>query len=86
MKLKTYLKQAGISNRQFGERIGASEFGVRKWAYGERIPRPVTMRKIEEATGGAVGPRDFFNSEPIQEDTSLIEVEASSSHLGDEAA
>lgn len=60
MKLQAYLDLKQMSDVQFGELVGASEYGVRKWARRERIPRPDAMRKIVEVTEGAVGPSDFF--------------------------
>lgn len=61
MKLQSYLDQENLSHEAFGKLVGASEFGVRKWARGERTPRPDAMRKIVEATKGEVGPADFFD-------------------------
>ncbi|MGO4449066.1 hypothetical protein AB4Y96_09075 [Phyllobacterium sp. TAF24] len=40
-----------------------SPSGVRKWMYGERIPRPDQMRRLAFATNGEVMPNDFFLSE-----------------------
>lgn len=61
MRLQAYLDLKGLSHAQFGEQVGASEFGVRKWARRERIPRPAAMRRIQETTEGAVSPEDFFD-------------------------
>lgn len=65
MKLQDYLAEKKISHQDFGKLVGASEFGVRKWVRGERVPRNDAMRKIQEVTGGAVGPADFFDVPPI---------------------
>jgi len=60
MKLTQYLTDQKISPAQFGELMGGvSESGVRKWMYGERVPRPDQMRKIADLTGGLVEPNDF---------------------------
>lgn len=60
MKLTQYLTDQKISPSQFGELMGGvSESGVRKWMYGERVPRPDQMRKIADLTGGLVEPNDF---------------------------
>lgn len=63
MKLKQYLKEADLTHKAFGERIGATEHAVKKWARGERVPRPEHMASIFSATGGIVTANDFFASE-----------------------
>lgn len=63
MRLQPYLDLKQISHEAFGKLIGASEHGVRKWARGERMPRPRAMRKIQEVTAGAVSSSDFLETE-----------------------
>lgn len=64
MKLQAYLTGNGISHAQFAEMLGGvSEFGVRKWARGERTPRPGAIRRIHEVTAGQVAAGDFFPNE-----------------------
>jgi transcriptional regulator with XRE-family HTH domain len=61
MKLAKYLNDRDLSSRKFASEMGGvSASGVRKWIYGERIPRPDQMRKIAEITGGLVEPNDFI--------------------------
>jgi hypothetical protein len=60
MKLLQYLSDQKISDESFGGLVGASSHGVRKWKYGERIPRADQMRRIAEITCGAVQPNDFI--------------------------
>jgi DNA-binding transcriptional regulator YdaS (Cro superfamily) len=60
MKLQAYLELKKLSHAAFGALVGASEFGVRKWARGERTPRPDAVRRIQEVTKGDVSPADFF--------------------------
>jgi DNA-binding transcriptional regulator YiaG len=60
MRLQPYLDLKNLSHADFGKLVGASEFGVRKWARGERTPRPEAIRKIQEVTAGAVSAADFF--------------------------
>lgn len=61
MKLSSYMTEKGIQPRELAEMLGdASESGVRKWMYGERVPRPEQMRRIAEITSGKVQPNDFI--------------------------
>lgn len=61
MKLAQYLTDKNISPEQFAADMGGlSVSGIRKWMYGERVPRPDQMRKIAELTGGLVEPNDFI--------------------------
>lgn len=60
MKLINYLSEQKMSDGDFASLVGVSSHGVRKWKYGERIPRADQMRKIAEATGGKVQPNDFI--------------------------
>ena len=60
MELRRYLKENGITNHQFAVLVDASPDAVRKWRYGERVPRPEHLVRIREATGGAVTPNDFL--------------------------
>lgn len=63
MKLAQYLTDKNISPEQFAADMGGlSTSGIRKWMYGERVPRPDQMRKIAELTGGLVEPNDFILS------------------------
>lgn len=60
MKLKQYLTDNNITPEAFGALVGGvSESGVRKWIYGDRIPRLEQMRRIAEVTNGSVEPNDF---------------------------
>ncbi|WP_132277044.1 helix-turn-helix transcriptional regulator [Neorhizobium sp. JUb45] len=50
-----------ISDDSFADLVGGvSVSGVKKWRYGERVPRPEQMRRIAEVTHGAVCPNDFI--------------------------
>lgn len=67
MKLNQYLTEKNITPEAFGALIGGvSESGVRKWIYGERVPRPEQMRRIAEVTNGSVEPNDFVLNEAAQ--------------------
>ncbi|MBZ9939173.1 hypothetical protein LB518_22945 [Mesorhizobium sp. BR1-1-16] len=62
MKLIDYLRSNRISNEEFGLKIGASAAAVRKWRYGERIPRPEQMARITAETNGDVRAQDFYTA------------------------
>lgn len=65
MELHEWLNANHISTEEFADRIGVSAGGVRKWRYGERLPRPKAMKRIAEATDGAVTANDFFASQDV---------------------
>ena len=60
MTLTEYLAQQDLDAGRFAEKIGVSGEAVRRYALGRRTPRPAIMRRIVEATGGAVQPNDFL--------------------------
>lgn len=61
MKLATYMADQKMTTLEMAALVGdVSESGVRKWIYGERVPRPEQMRRIAEVTDGAVQPNDFI--------------------------
>ena len=63
MTLTEYLEQQELDAARFAERIGVSGEAVRRYARGERTPRPAIMRRITETTGGAVTANDFLYRE-----------------------
>ena len=70
MKLSAYMKESGIDDDAMAASIGDCSAGaVRKWKYGERIPRPDHLRRITEATKGAVTANDFFDTPAAEADT-----------------
>lgn len=67
MKLRTYMDENKISAAEFASRLCArgldvSEFGVRKWVTGERIPRREAMAAIQDETTGQVSASDFYDT------------------------
>lgn len=58
--LGRYLSEQGITQAQFAEQIGVEQPTVARYV-GGRVPEPSVLRKIVEATGGAVQPNDFFD-------------------------
>jgi DNA-binding transcriptional regulator YdaS (Cro superfamily) len=67
MKLLAYLQSNRIADADFAAHIGVSEGAVRKWKYGERIPRAEAMVQVLRATNGAVTPNDFLIDGPAAE-------------------
>lgn len=63
MTLSEWANKQGMTHPQLAERLGVPVETVRKWLRGERIPRPTSMARISEATGGLVGPADFYQAE-----------------------
>ena len=68
-----YLEASGTTQRVFAQRLGVREATVSAWTRGV-LPRPETMRRIEQETDGRV---------PI---ASWFERQASSSEQSGEAA
>ena len=62
MKLRDYLKHEEMTAAEFARRVGASEHGVTKWLYGQRMPRRDMLAKIEEKTDGKVTANDFVGA------------------------
>lgn len=60
MKLTSYLSDKKIDEKSFGALLGVSEFAVRKWRYGQRVPSVSTIHRIAEITGGEVGFHDWL--------------------------
>jgi len=61
MKLDEWLTEHGLTNKEFGRRIGRSGEAVRRYRGHLRTPDMGTMPLIFRATGGQVQPNDFYN-------------------------
>lgn len=61
MKLIEFLALKAVKQNEFAAHIGEKTSRVNKYCLGQRIPRPDVMRKIFDATNGAVTPNDFFD-------------------------
>ncbi len=67
MRLESWMEAAGHDDRSLAAEIvkhlpsgeGCSASGVRKWRFGERVPRPSRMKILNRITGGKVTPNDF---------------------------
>lgn len=63
MTLDEYLHTNRIKDTRFAQLVGVSNATVGRWRKGEVPGSMETMRKIAEATDGAVMPNDFMLSE-----------------------
>ena len=59
-KLKQYLEENGLSQREFGERIGVRQSVVSRWVSGKAYPDwECSLPRIIKATGGKVDANSF---------------------------
>ena len=66
MTLADYLRQQSLTPEEFGRLIGRSPGLVKKWRYGERLPRLPELLEIERLTNGAVTANDFVAAQPAR--------------------
>lgn len=60
MRLIDWMRQANLSDTDVADRVGGvSAHAVKKWKYGERIPRRAELLKLVEISEGKVSPNDF---------------------------
>jgi len=60
MTLDQYLRKTHTTSREFAVAVKVSLFAVIKWRQGVRIPRSISIRRIEKQTGGKVKPKDWY--------------------------
>jgi hypothetical protein len=62
MQLDAYLRENDLTDEGFAKILGAgvSAWAVRKWRYGQRIPRLAQQKRIREATSGLVTSNDLL--------------------------
>ncbi len=60
MNLNKYLVDNDIPDLELAQKLRFSVYAVKKWRYGERIPRLKTLIEIEDWSGGNVRPRDWL--------------------------
>jgi transcriptional regulator with XRE-family HTH domain len=66
MKLSDWLRQEGMTQAVFGERIGSDQANVSRWITGHHTPSLATLLKIMKVTKGAVTAEDFDPVETSQ--------------------
>jgi transcriptional regulator with XRE-family HTH domain len=59
MKLDAYLEQKNMPVEQFADLIGVHRTSVYRFIKGLAFPRPSTLKRITQETGGRVTANDF---------------------------
>ena len=62
MTLLQFMAEQKLSDEQMADLVGVSASAVRKWKYGQRVPRRGAMARLIQATDGAVNPIDFLDT------------------------
>lgn len=62
MQLDAYLRANDLTDEAFAKLLGpgVSAWAVRKWRYGQRIPRLAQQKRIREVTDGKVTANDLI--------------------------
>lgn len=60
MTLTDYLQRSGTTLAQLADQLGCNRGMLSRIARGRQIPRPDLMRRIYDATQGAVTANDFY--------------------------
>ncbi len=68
MKLGPWLEAHPDIAAGFHTKIRVSRFSLHRYVTGDRIPKPVPMRRIFVETGGQVEPNDFYDLPKIDGD------------------
>ena len=61
MQIATYLRDRKLTLAAFASQIGVHPRAVHRYVHGRRTPEREIMRRIVDATNGAVTPNDFFD-------------------------
>lgn len=64
MRLDIYLEKYEISVEIFAKKIGVHRTSIYRFIRGVTFPRPATLRRIKEVTGGRVTSEDFVEVAP----------------------
>lgn len=68
MKLKSFLRFNGISNREFSKNLGISNVSLSRYMSGNRLPNTKILNKIYQLTDGLVDANDFYLNNKKLED------------------
>ena len=60
VKLSLHLKEIGLTQAEYGDRIGKSQQAIQRYC-DDRIPARDVMLRIYVDTNGMVTPNDFYN-------------------------
>lgn len=58
-KLRAWLKDRGMKQNHFAEKVGVTQERVCKWLAGKSAPIPHFRQRVEELTGGEVKAEDW---------------------------
>ncbi|MFD1199547.1 helix-turn-helix domain-containing protein [Brucella gallinifaecis] len=61
-KLKTYLKDNGLSHDAFAKEVDATQATITRYVRGDRFPTPQMIVKIAKATNGEITASDWYAS------------------------
>ena len=61
MHLRAHLSETGETAASFAARVGVDVKTLYRYLSGERFPTPENLRRIRDATGGAVTADDFVD-------------------------
>lgn len=70
MRLDDYLSAHKLTEQQFADLLGISQQAVHRYRRGKRIPDSKIMRRIVQATNGAVSANDFFDEQTTLQEAS----------------
>ena len=68
MKLKSFLRFNGISNKEFSKNLGISNVSLSRYMSGNRLPNTKILNKIYQLTDGLVDANDFYLNNKKLED------------------
>tara|TARA_R100000278_G_C5378899_1_gene131712 strand:+ start:186 stop:401 length:216 start_codon:yes stop_codon:yes gene_type:complete len=71
MRLKDYIKNQGLTYKEFADKLGTSHRNVAMWARGERLPRSLEAEKIFNATNNLVTGNDLYEEQILRKKTSI---------------
>ena len=64
MKLRDWMAGREVTAKEMAERLGVSRVMITRITRHGQVPRPDVMSRIVAATGGEVGPEDFYEIAP----------------------
>lgn len=61
MRLRDFIEAEGLTLERFADIVGRHVSTISRIAAGKHVPSPELTRRIFQATGGKVGPADFYD-------------------------
>jgi hypothetical protein len=60
MQLIEWMREANLTDVDVATMVGGvSSHAVKKWKYGERVPRRAELQRLADISAGKVSPNDF---------------------------